>query len=219
MATLPKNTPMDSLIDALAADLQPVKPLADRPVQMVLAALLAVATATVVALLGARSDLLAGEPGAMFLMRCGTLAMLALISVAAVLAQAHPGVGRHHQGWKVAAAMAALYPLAGAAQALADPDRARAMAALPSGWQCLGFSLAIALLCAVPMLLHLRRGAPVAPERAGLMLGLAAGSLGALAYNIHCPMGDMIYIGLWYGTAVAGAALAGRLIVPRLIRW
>ncbi len=219
MATMPKNTPMDSLIDALAADLHPVKPLADRPVQMMLAALLVVATLAVVAALGMRGDLLAGEPGAMFLMRCGTLAMLALISVAAVLAQAHPGVGRHHQGWKVAAAMAALYPLAGAAQAMADPDHARAMAALPSGWQCLGFSLAIALLCAVPMVLHLRRGAPVAPERAGLMLGLAAGSLGALAYNIHCPNNDLVYIGLWYGASVAGAALAGRLIVPRMIRW
>jgi hypothetical protein len=90
---------------------------------------------------------------------------------------------------------------------------------MPSGWQCLGISLGIALLCAVPMVLHLRRGAPVAPDRAGLMVGLAAGSLGALAYNIHCPFTDMVYTGLWYGAGVAGAALAGRLIVPRLIRW
>lgn len=223
MAGTSPETRLDALLDALAADLQPVKPLSDRPVQLVLALMLALAAALVVVLLGARSDLLAGQPGAMFLMRFGTLATLSLISVAAVLAQAHPGVGRSHEGWgqawKVAAGMAALYPLAGAVQAVADPGHAMAMAAMPSGWQCLGVSLGIAALCAVPMVLHLRRGAPVAPARAGLMVGLAAGSLGALAYNIHCPVSDMVYIGLWYGLAVAGAALAGRLIVPRLVRW
>jgi len=219
MAANPPEAGLNALLDALAADLHPVKPLSDRPVQLVLAMMLGLAVVAVAVFLGARADLVAGEPGAMFLMRCGTLLMLALISVAAVLAQAHPGVGPGRQGWKVATAMAALYPLVGGAQALADPDHARAMAAMPSGWQCLGVSLGIALLCAVPMVLHLRRGAPVAPDRAGLMVGLAAGSLGALAYNIHCPFTDMVYTGLWYGAGVAGAALAGRLIVPRLIRW
>ena len=48
---------------------------------------------------------------------------------------------------------------------------------------------------------------------------LAGGSLGALAYNLHCPYDSMIYTGLWYGLAVGIAALAGRLVVPRLIRW
>lgn len=219
MAAFSSETRLDALLDALAADLRPVKPLSDRPVQLVLALMLALAAAVVVAILGLRSDLLTGEPGALFLMRCGTLVLLSLVSVAAVLAQAHPGVGRNGQGWKVAVGMAALYPLAGAAQALADPENAMAMAAMPSGWQCLGFSLSIASLCTMPMVLHLRRGAPVAPDRAGLMVGLAAGSLGALAYNLHCPFNDLVYVGLWYGLAVAGAALAGRLIVPRLVRW
>jgi len=71
----------------------------------------------------------------------------------------------------------------------------------------------------VPMVLHLRRGAPVAPQRAGLLVGLAAGSLGALAYNLHCSYDSMVYTGLWYGLVVGSAAVAGRLVVPRLIRW
>ena len=29
----------------------------------------------------------------------------------------------------------------------------------------------------------------------------------------------MVYTGLWYGLAVGIAALAGRLVVPRLVRW
>jgi hypothetical protein len=219
MASVSPNPRLDGLLDQLAADLQPVRPLSDRPVQLALAVLLGCAAATVVAVLGMRSDVMAGQPDTMFLMRCGMLAVLALASVGTVLAQARPGVGFNRQGWKVAAAMAALFPLIGAVQALANPDHARAMLAMASGRQCLGYSLGIAALVAVPIVLHLRRGAPVAPERAGLLVGLSAGSLGALAYNFHCPFNSMVYIGLWYGAAITGAAIFGRLVVPRLIRW
>mgnify|MGYP002785487900 CR=1 FL=1 len=219
MTAMPPRAGLDDLLDQLAADLAPVTPLDDRPAQLRLALLLAAAMALVVAGLGLRPDLMAAQPGPMFLLRCGTLALLALVCVAAVLAQAHPGVGRSGHGWQAAAAMAALFPLAAVVQGLADPQHARAMMAMASGWQCLRTSLAIAAACAVPMVLHLRRGAPVAPERAGLLVGLAAGSLGALAYNLHCPFNSVVYVGLWYGLAVAGAALAGRLVVPRLIRW
>lgn len=223
MAELSPPTRLDALLDRLATDLEPVKPLDDRPTALVLAGLFAAAAALVLVWLGARPDLVLMQPHPMFMLRSGTLAVLAVVCVAAVVAQAHPGVGRNNQGlgqgWKVAAAMAALFPLVGAVVAFSDPAHARAMMAMPTGWQCLRMSLMSGAVCAVPMVLHLRRGAPVAPERAGLLVGLASGSLGALAYNLHCPFDSVVYIGLWYGVAVAAAAVAGRLLVPRLIRW
>ena len=219
MAQIPANSGLDALVDRLVADLTPVEPMDNRATVVVLISLLAAAAALLLAWLGPRPDLLALQLHPMFLLRSGTLAALAVVSVAATLSQARPGVARHGQGWKVAAAMAALFPLVGAVMALANPDHARAVMAMPSGWQCLCMSLISGSICAVPMVLHLRRGAPVAPERAGLLVGLAGGSLGALAYGLHCPFDSVVYIGLWYGLAVAGAALAGRLLVPRLIRW
>lgn len=223
MAEFSPNRQLEALMNRLAADVRPVQPLDDRPTMLVVAAVLLVAATLLLAWLGVRSDLMAGQPHPMFLLRSGTLAVLGLVCVAAVLAQAHPGVGRSSpgwgQGWKVAAAMALLFPLSGAIMALDQPQHAMAMARAASGWECLRMSLISAGLLAVPMVLHLRRGAPVAPQRAGLLVGLAAGSLGALAYNLHCPYDSMVYTGLWYGVAVAGAALAGRLLVPRLIRW
>ena len=219
MTELSPNQQLEALMDRLAADVAPVQPLEDRPTLLVLAALLLVAAVLMLAWLGLRPDLMAGQPHPMFLLRCGTLAVLGVVSVAAVLAQAHPGVGRNTQGWKVAAAMALLFPLSGAIMAIDQPEHAMAMASAARGWECLRMSLAIAALCAVPMVLHLRRGAPVAPQRAGLLVGLAGGSLGALAYNLHCPYDSMVYTGLWYGLAVGLAALAGRLVVPRLVRW
>jgi hypothetical protein len=223
MAEFTPNPQLEALMDRLAVNVRPVQPLDDRPTMMAVSVVLLVAATLMLAWLGLRRDLMAGQPHPMFLLRCGTLAVLGLVSVAAVLAQAHPGVGRNSQGWgqgwKVAAAMALLFPLSGAVMALDQPEHAMAMARAASGWECLRMSLLTASLCAVPMVLHLRRGAPVAPQRAGLLVGLAAGSLGALAYNLHCPYDSMVYTGLWYGLAVGGAALAGRLVVPRLIRW
>jgi hypothetical protein len=219
MAEQPANSRLDALLDRLSDDLAPVTPLDDRPARLLVAALLVLVAAALLVWLGPRPGLMALPLQPMFLLRCGTLAVLAVISVAAVLAQAHPAVGGGSQSWKAAAAMAALFPLVGAVMALTDPEHARAVLAMADGWECLRMSLMSGALCAVPMVLHLRRGAPVAPERAGLLVGLAAGSLGALAYNLHCPHNSIIYIGLWYGLAVAAAALAGRLVVPRLIRW
>lgn len=219
MAEFSPNRQLEALMDRLAADVAPVQPLEDRPTMLVLVTLLLVAAVLMLAWLGLRPDLMAGQPHPMFLLRCGTLAVLGLVSVAAVLAQAHPGVGRSNAGWKVAAAMALLFPLSGAIMALDQPEHAMAMAGSASGWECLRMSLATAALCAVPMVLHLWRGAPVAPQRAGLLVGMAAGSLGALTYNLHCPYDSMVYTGLWYGLAVGIAAVAGRLVVPRLIRW
>jgi hypothetical protein len=219
MAEFSPNPQLEALMDRLAVNVQPVQPLEDRPTMLALAALLLVAATLMLAWLGLRADLMAGQPNPMFLLRCGTLAVLGLASAGAVLAQAHPGVGRVDQGWKVAAAMALLFPLSGAVMAVDQPEHAMAMASAASGWECLRMSLATAALCMVPMVLHLRRGAPVAPQRAGLLVGLAAGSLGALAYNLHCPYNSMVYTGLWYGIAVGSSALAGRLLVPRLIRW
>ena len=75
------------------------------------------------------------------------------------------------------------------------------------------------LATAVPMVLHLRRGAPTSPERAGWLTGLAAGGLGAFAYSFHCPDNSIIYIGFWYSLAVGICAVLGRMLLPRLIRW
>ena len=65
----------------------------------------------------------------------------------------------------------------------------------------------------------LRRGAPVNINRSALLVGLAAGSFGTLCYSLYCPSNSVEYVGIWYGLSVTLSAVAGRLIVPRFIRW
>lgn len=67
--------------------------------------------------------------------------------------------------------------------------------------------------------LWLRKAATSAPVALGAVSGLAAGSLSAAAYAIHCSMDSPAYLLLVYGVGVglitAVAAIAGK----RLFRW
>jgi hypothetical protein len=88
-----------------------------------------------------------------------------------------------------------------------------------SGAECLALGVAASLLVAAMLTGWLRRGAPTAPARAGLVAGVAAGAFGSFAVSLHCPVDDIVDIGLWHGAAVLAMAGLGRLVIPRLVRW
>ena len=205
-------------IQQLVDDLQPVRTL--RPMRSIAAslAIVGVALALILVSFGPRPDLLAGKPDAMFLLRSGTLLLLGLANAYAAIGIASPSVGRQSSSWQIAVAAALLFPMSALIVAL-SVSPSEAMAATQTGMKCLQVSLLGGLATAIPMVLHLRRGAPISPERAGWLTGISSGGLGAFAYNFHCPFNDLIYIGVWYTLAVGICAIAGRLIVPHLIRW
>ena len=205
-------------IQQLVDDLEPVQTL--RPKRSMAVSLLITAAflALVVLWLGPRDDVMAGQPDPMFLLRGGILLLLGLANAYGAMAMASPSVGRQGNGWQIALAAAALFPLAALIVAL-SVSPADAMAATQTGMQCLRMSVMGGLATAIPMVLHLRRGAPTSPERAGWLTGIASGGFGAFAYGFHCPFNSIIYIGLWYTLAVGICAVLGRLVVPKLIRW
>lgn len=205
-------------IQGLVDDLEPVRTLKPRRSIAVTLAISVVFLLFISWWLGPRKDLMAGTPDSMFLLRAGTLLLLGLASAWAVLAMASPSVGRHGTAWQVALAAALLFPFAALIVA-ASAGMGDAMAAPETGMICLRMSVMAGFAIAIPIVLHLRRGAPTSPERAGWLTGLASGGLGAFAYGFHCPFNGIIYIGLWYTLAVGICAVIGRLIVPKLIRW
>jgi hypothetical protein len=201
-------------IAALVDELEPVKPLKWQNAVLLPLLLVLAGIGVVASMKGMRPDLLSGNPHPMFLLRSGMLLLLGGVCGTTLLAMASPGVGRQGNGWKTAVAAALLFPLAAAILAMTG-QRLETV----SGLTCLGFSLLTGSATAVPMVLWLRKGAPVSLERAGWLTGLAAGGLGAFAYGFHCPFNSIIYIGFWYSLAVALCAVIGRLVVPKLIRW
>lgn len=205
-------------IAALVDDLEPVTVLDRRRPLWTAAAITLVMLATVALMRGIRPDVQAGHPDAMFLIRSGILLLLGGGTAHAVLGMASPSVGKVQMSWQMALAAALLFPIATLIVALTG-DMSSAMGEIYSVGQCLMFSAIGAAATAVPMILHLRRGAPTSPARAGWLVGIASGGLGAFAYNIHCPFDSIVYIGMWYTLAVGICAVAGRLMVPRLISW
>lgn len=209
----------DTLITELVGGLEPVKPLrfgAGMAVTLMAAALSA---AMVVALFGLRADWLAGQVNPMHLLSTGLYLVLALAATVTVMVMSRPQVGNYHSGWRWAAAMAGLLPLAAFIVALNRGRDMFAAEAMRHGGECLALGGGASVLVLALLVLWLRRGAPTAPDRAGLVAGVAAGAFGIFAFSLHCPDNDIVHIGIWHSAVVLAMAGLGRLAVPRLIRW
>jgi hypothetical protein len=209
----------DKMIDSLVDDLTPVKPLKARnglALTLVIAGVFAVAVAVFG---GLRGDILMGIPHPMFFLRAGALLLLGVTSSYAVIAMSQPAVGNSFKGWVWALLAALLFPATAIVMAMmAAPDN-MAILVPRYGLECLGISMLLGTGIAATQVMWLRRGAPVALNRAGWLVGMSSGALGAAAYSLHCPFNSIFYVGLWYSLAVVLCAVVGRLVVPHLIRW
>ncbi|MEK6637407.1 MAG: DUF1109 domain-containing protein [Pseudomonadota bacterium] len=182
-----------------------------------------IASVMVAVIYGMRSDLMSGDPHPIVIIRASLLSLLGLATTLAVSSVAHPSIGKPQNGWVWALAAAAVLPLAAIAKfaylyASGQPFDIF-MQDFEFGPRCLLISGFSAVWIASFMTWWLRRGAPIALNRAGWLVGIAAGSFGTFSFNVYCNSISIFYIGFWYSLAVTLCAIAGRLIVPRLIRW
>ena len=213
------RTDTENLISGLVDELQPVRPLRFRRGLGLAVAAMALAVVLVVTLGGIRPDLAAGRPDPMFLVASGLFLLLGLAAAVTAVVMGSPRVGNAHDGWRWAAAMAGLLPLAAMLLALGDFHAAWIASEPAHGAYCAAYSIGLGLLTGAVLVLWLRRGAPTSPGRAGLLTGVAAGCAGVFAFSFACPFDSIMHIGLWHALAVVVSALAGWLVVPRLVRW
>ncbi|MFZ5742941.1 MAG: NrsF family protein [Pseudomonadota bacterium] len=209
----------DSLIEALAQDLAPVRPL--RRWRGMAGALLGLAAGVLLllGLFGIRSDLLAARPDPVGVVSAGVFLVLTLASAWAAIDSARPAVGARRDGWAWSLAAAAVLPLGALFLIVTGLLHGNASPLRDNGRDCITFGLFAGLFTAAILTAWLRRGAPVRLGQAGLLTGLSAGSAGIFAVSLYCPHTDMVHIGIWHGLAVTIAAVLGRLIVPPLLRW
>ncbi|TAD74985.1 MAG: DUF1109 domain-containing protein [Sphingomonadales bacterium] len=209
----------DALIAELVESLQPVRPLRFGEGLAIVLAVATVSTGLVIGLFGMRADLAAGAFHPMHLLATGLYLGLALAATVAVVVMSRPHVGSDHSGWRWAAGMAGLLPVAGVIVAAGRGDDIFAAETMLHGPQCLAIGGAASLLVFAVLALWLRRGAPTAPGRAGLAAGVAAGAFGIFAFSLHCPDNDIVHLGIWHGAVVLVMAGLGRAVLPSLIRW
>lgn len=209
----------NTLIAALVADLEPVRPLGLAEGLAWALGAAGVTVAAVVGLFGLRPQLAAGVIEPMHLIACGLFLGLAIAASVTVVVMSRPQIGNDHGGWRWAAGMAALLPLAGVVVAISRGRDMLAPGSLRHGAECFAIAGLASLLVFALLVAWLRRGAPTAPDRAGMLAGVAAGSFGIFAFSLHCPIGDIVHVGIWHSAVVLVAGAAGRLAVPRLIGW
>lgn len=209
----------DNFIDALVGDLQPVRAMRARD-GLALAALAGAATVGLtIALLGLRPDVAAGNFQPLFLFANGLLLAVGLGSAFAAVRMGMPRVGQSSHGWKWVVAMAGLLPVAALIMLASRTEAMPAALVTSHEIKCVVMGLLLGLLTATVLVMWLRRGAPTSAGRAGLLVGLASGSVGMLAFAFHCPVDSFYHVGLWHAMPVVLGGVIGRLVVPALIRW
>jgi hypothetical protein len=214
---MPRNS--DALITELVGDLEPVKPLRFGAGMAATLAAATLSSAVVIALFGLRPDWLEGRVNPMHLLATGLYLGLALAATVTVVVMSRPQVGSDYSGWRWAAAMTGLLPVAGLIVGISRGHDMLAAETMRHGGECLMLGGGASLLVFAMLVLWLRRGAPTAPDRAGLVAGVAAGAFGIFAFSLHCPDNDIVHIGIWHSAVVLAMAGLGRITVPRLIRW
>lgn len=209
----------DALIAELVGDLQPIRPLSfgrGLSFALIAAALTALA---VVGVFGARPDLAAGRVDPVHLIASGLFLVLGVAATVTVMIMSRPQVGTDHGGWIWAAAMVALLPIASLIVSFDGGNAIFSRESINNGLECLTIGSGASVLVFAMLVWWLRKGAPTSPERAGLLSGIAAGSLGIFAFSFNCADNDIVHIGLWHSAAVALMAAIGRWLVPPLVRW
>ena len=222
MRRTPENEQLDQpddFINSLVADLRPVRALTRRGgLGLALAAAIA-ALLFAAFTVGLRDEILSGQLNPMFLLSSGLFLLLGIASTFTVVEMSRPSVGSLRDGWKWAAAMAALLPATALLLAAVDVFNGKGVIVDPEDRICLFYGVGLGLGVAAALTFWLRRGAPTSPARAGLLTGIAAGSVGIFTFSLCCPHNDIMHIGLWHTLAVVVSAGLGRAIVPWAIRW
>lgn len=218
------NFSLSDLVD----DLKPVNPLRIRDGMAVALTLTLFIGVGISFFLGYRDSLASGHITSVPTARLIALLMLGFSTAYAAMSMARPEIGSENRlfedrSWKVALATVALFPAFALVQFFLNMPQTSAdvtgMFYPTVGRECLTYSSLSALMVGTGIVTWLRRGAVIAQQRAGWLVGMAAGGFGAAAYSVYCPINEVVYSGAWYTGAVATAAITGRLVVPRLLRW
>lgn len=210
---------IDNLIDGLAEELKPVLPRKLVRGLLWTAAGWLAGAALLLWLYGMRHDLAAGGMPALSMLSFWLIAATGVAAAWSALRMGLPGVGRDYSGWRWAVLAALSLPIAALLLAVSDGHAAMDVARHGLDAHCLSLGIASGLGVGAALFFWLKAAAPTSPTRVGWVIGLASGAAGATIVGLHCADDNLIHIALWHGLAVVISAIAGRLILPRFLRW
>lgn len=211
---------IDTLIDDLAGELEPVRPRRVARGSLWVAGGWLAGAGLLLWLTGMRHDLADGTMmPPLPLLAFWLIVALGFAAAWSALRMGLPGVGRDYSGWRWAGLAALALPFSALVMGLGDSHAAMEAARPENGLRCMVEGVLAGLGVGAALFAWLKRGAPTSPTRAGWVIGIAAGAAGATIVALHCASNDMIHIALWHGLAVVLSGVAGRLLLAPLLRW
>jgi hypothetical protein len=210
----------DQLIDALAADVAPVRLHAvGWRLGLGVAAGAAISALILALSLGFRHDLGHAMHGLTFWMKWAYTISLALGAIWTTAQLARPEARSLRGLWLMAIPVVLLAAI-GVAELVRTPQTEWLAMWLGHSWRvCPWLVLTLSMPIFTGLLWSFRRLAPTRLRAAGAAAGLAAGAFSATVYCLHCPEVSAIFVLTWYSLGIVLAASFGALVGPRLLRW
>lgn len=212
----------DALISGLADDLKPVRSMRFLDGAAVVGLATVLTAAGVILIKGFWTGMASGDASPFFWVTQGLLLLLGMAAASATITMASPKVGNRYDAPRWMSAMLAVLPITAIIAVLSDSQGVHGHDHGMTGevaWACISNALIASGLVGASITMWLRRGAPVSPEMAGWMTGIASGAIGTVTYGLSCPLDSIGHLGVAHVAPVAIAAIIGRLTVPSLIRW
>lgn len=169
--------------------------------------------------LGVRRDIAAAALLPMFWIKLAFPAALLAGALAATLRLSRPGMRLAGVRLVVGAPVLAMWLLAAVVLLGAAPETRNDLIFGVSWSVCPIYIATLSVPAFVAVLWAMKGLAPTRPALAGAALGLLAGTIGALAYSLHCPEMTAPFIGTWYLLGMLIPAVAGGVLGPWLLRW
>ncbi len=169
--------------------------------------------------LGPRPDAVAALTTPRFLFKFVECAALAAAAGLLAMAMLRPAADR--RAGRLALLLVGLVVVAGViVEASVVPRADWAARLFGTNWlHCLIAVPLLALPAFAALFAAARRGAPTEPGRAGAVVGLAAGAIGAFFYAANCTDDSPFFVATWYTLAILATTLLGALLGRRLLAW
>jgi len=210
----------DDLIQQLASDAAPVRPL--RPLALRVAAWAVVAVTSLIAvmlLMGLRRELGDGIDQADFALQALLLIVTAISAATGALVISVPGAARSPLvRWLpvVVGAVCVGWAVGGVVYATAT---GAPVGRLTFAWHCVYKTTSVAAVPGALLFVMLRRAAPMQPLWAGLLALLGTAAVGVLGANIICPNDRPLHLLLWHMAPLIAFAAGGAALGAWLLRW
>jgi hypothetical protein len=209
----------EDLIEALAADLKPISPVALQKRLLRAASIGTAITLAIVLGSGLRDDLVLALGQLDFWRKPMFTFAVALLGLSTVFQASRPGTELTRRAFWIIAPFVVIACLALVELAPLDAAERRVTWLGQTSLSCPFGILLLSIPVLTALLVSMRRLAPTRPAIAGFAAGLASGGLAATMYSLHCPEWAASFVATWYALGILASGVLGAVVGRRVLHW